>query len=125
MLRVITSYSIHYTKLYDIKDNVTMTTFRTLGLGISIDHEAGSFNRLYKRNGGGPGIQLNYSHGRFDVLAGVQGIYFFEKVLDGGKGGDMSWVYLRDLSVLQGLNWELFCHVQYRNGPYRQLLDLV
>ncbi|MFZ5940379.1 MAG: DUF6850 family outer membrane beta-barrel protein [Bacteroidota bacterium] len=107
-----------------VKENATMTMFRLLGPGVFMYHEAGTFNRQYKRNGNGADFQLNFSPANADLLLGARGTYFNESVQDGGKGGDASWIYLRNLAMLTGLDWHFYSNLQIRNNQNRHLLHL-
>jgi hypothetical protein len=106
-----------------IQENTYLTIFRVLGPAVAYTHEAKSFNRLYKRNGQGGGVQLNYSAGRFDLLLSGDYLYFSESAHDGGKGGDASWSYLRHVSDLEGMDWSAQGMVKYRGHNQLHLLN--
>lgn len=106
-----------------IKENTYMTIFKTLGPEVNLYHEAKSFNRLYKRNSGGFDAQINYLSGSLNTLIGTKFLYFEEGVQDGGKGGDASWNYLRDLATLKGMDWKIYGNLQISNENDYHILN--
>ena len=82
--------------------------FQLHGLGTSIYHVAGSFNRLYKRNSIGGETQVNYKSGNLNNLTGAKLLYIKEIANDGRKAADASWSYVKNDSELEGTNLELY-----------------
>lgn len=106
-----------------VKDNAYMSIFRLLGPGVTFYHEAKSFNRLYKRNSGGFDAQLNYSDSKYHAMLGSKFLYFMETAQDGGKGGDASWNFMRDISDLKGMDWKVYANLRISKGKQYHFID--
>jgi len=106
-----------------VRENTYATMLSILGPCVFLYKQASSFNRLYKRQTAGADIQYAYSADHFKFLGGIKGLFYFETVQDGGTGGDASWNYLRDISVLEGLDWDIYANLMLTHGKIINLFD--
>ncbi len=91
-----------------VRSNTTAAFFTAHGLGMATYHEAGSFNRLYKRNSKGFDIQLAYENSKIRSVNGSRLLYHEETAGDGRKASNASWAYLKKDSRLNAIQFDLY-----------------
>lgn len=84
-----------------IEQNQYHTIYYHHGLGVSTNHHAGSFYRLYIQNEGGASLQLKYENQQITSYTSAKFTHAKLITNDGRKSGNASWATIKNDSELK------------------------